>query len=282
MSKADIIYPTGICVLYLLILCITYPLMQPLMNINWEYGPYDLIYITLTMAAIQMVYNNILLIAHITLGIKMMISIYQNNYNILCQPVYFNDSDSIRILMYIYYILKLFQLGEIFFYFSMTKNWLMLFHKISMVFLAWYAVKYIPGGSVLVWAMLDCLVYIAIFAYGFAYDNTYWTWTERTDEPEKLAVYTALLSLFLIFYNCVVILAMDCGFPHKVAETVIIYIMVLLLLKILEPYYNKPTRNIGSNWFYYFFTPMILAPILQLLIFTVIEMITRFFKGRRR
>jgi len=273
MSKEDIIYPTGICVLYLLILLITYPLMQPIMNANMEEDPLGLFSILITIAAIQVVYNNILLIAHIILGLKMMISIDQNNYNILCQPVDVHESDSIRNLMYIYYILKLFQLGEIFMFFLYTKNWLMLFHKISMVFLSWYAVKYIPGGSVLVWAVLDCLVYIAIFAYGFAIYYPGWT------DPEKFVVFAALLSLFLIFYDCVAILAVDCGFPHKVAEAVIIYIMVLLILKILEPYYNKPTRDL-EGWFYYFFTPLI--PILQILLFTFIEMITYVFKGGRR
>jgi len=277
MSNASIVYPTSICVLYLLILYLSFPKMKLIMSGNMEYDPLGLHGIFWNMLITQMVYNNIILIAHVILGIKMMISICQSNYSMLCQPVSVNDNDSIRCCMYIYYILKIFQLGEIFMLIAASPNVLMVFHKISMMFMAWGAVKYIPGGSVIIWEMLDCFLHIAVFVLGFvlAYKRE-----EVNRQGYNCINFLAVLSLLLIFLNCILILADDCEFPHQVAEAVIIYILVLFILKILEPHFNKQPRE-ERFWSYYFWTPIILAPIIQVLLVELVKLLISLFQGRR-
>ncbi|XP_054169342.1 elongation of very long chain fatty acids protein 4-like [Oppia nitens] len=95
-------------------------------------------------------------------------------YNFICQLVNTsNDEYEIAIAIWCYYFSKLIELLDTVFFILRKKHnqltFLHIYHHSSMFIFWWVGAKFVPGGSALTGAMVNCFVHVIMyFYYGLA------------------------------------------------------------------------------------------------------------------
>lgn len=97
-----------------------------------------------------------------------------NGYNFFCQPVdYSNNEDSLRLLRagYLFFILKLIDLVDTFFFVFRKKNnqitALHVVHHAILPISSWPGIRYVGGGHTLFFAFLSTFVHTIMYFYYF-------------------------------------------------------------------------------------------------------------------
>ncbi|CAM1304965.1 ELOVL4 (predicted) [Pycnogonum litorale] len=121
---------------------------------------------------ILIVYNFIVVFLNFYVGSELLYCSVKAGYNWLCQLVnYSNDPLEIRIAraLYWYYISKLIEFCDTFFFIIRKKNnqltFLHVYHHVTMFCLWWIGVKYVAGGSSVPGAMLNSFVHVFMYLY---------------------------------------------------------------------------------------------------------------------
>lgn len=159
------------------------------------------------------------------------------SFNFLCEPSHFHIKDDpkhIRLarICYIYYLSKIVEFGDTFFFILRKKNnqitFLHVYHHASMCVLWWMVCKWIPGGAAYFGATCNSFIHVVMYAYymlsamGPAVRPYLW-WKRYLTRMQLIQFVTIILYICYVLY-------VDCGFNRPILWIHLVYLLSLIAL----------------------------------------------------
>ncbi|KAG1714949.1 Elongation of very long chain fatty acids protein 4 [Nymphon striatum] len=187
------------------------------------------------LKVVLIVYNCIVMLLNLYIGLELFYCSVKRGYSWSCQLV--DTSDNIFELriasaLWWYYISKLVEFFDTFFFISRKKNsqlsFLHIYHHSTMFVLWWIGVKWVPGGSAVPGALLNSFVHVLMYLYyglsAFGPRIQKYLWWKRYLTIIQLTQFTAAL------IAGVYAIIMDCKFPLWMQYALVLYMCSFIIL----------------------------------------------------
>ncbi|XP_046860862.1 elongation of very long chain fatty acids protein 4-like [Xenia sp. Carnegie-2017] len=159
---------------------------------------------------------------------------WKAGYNYVCQKVVISKEPEhlgIANAIWWHYISKYLEMLDTIFFILRKKDnqitYLHVYHHTSIVALWWIGIKWVPGGSSFVGAMINSCVHVVMYSYYglsvFPSLRGYLWWKRYLTQFQ-------LVQFLCLFLQAVLALREDCGFPRWMAYALITYMMSMILL----------------------------------------------------
>lgn len=211
-------------------------------------------------------YNLAMAVLNGYIAIELFTASTRLRYSYICEPCReINHPDELQIAnaVWWYYISKLFEFCDTFFFILRKKEeqltFLHVYHHSTMFSLWWIGIKWVPSGSTFLPAMVNSAIHVLMYSYyGLSALGPHiakYLWWKK---------YLTILQL--IQFTCALILGMNgirtgCEFPLWMHYTLIMYMISFIVL--FGNFYIKAYMEKGSKAFYTTASGMVCHPIIQ-------------------
>merc|ERR1719238_595689 len=152
-----------------------------------------------------------------------------HDYKLICNEVDYSERGTrVAFFVYCYYMSKLIDFSDTAFMVLRRKfdqaSFLHVYHHVAMFFIWWFAVKFCAGGDGIAGPVFNTFVHAVMYTYYLG------TSLGVTIPGKRYLTQLQMTQLFCVTMHSVLVIVLDCKYPHWTQYAQIAFLMSLLYL----------------------------------------------------